>query len=206
MVASEGLPGGERWSLRRIIQFSDTWPSTRRVFSSGESRACALRACASPGGAVHSGTSCRPNTSPRSPSSVRSSDCLPSGPKLSGLDYSSDDRAMLLTLANQTAVAIENARLYASVQDELAEREAAESRLLDSLAREGSTARRKFTTASRTTCKSSTACSACRRAGRSIPPRLTSFSTARTASGSWRLSMRSSTSRQIWPTSISAST
>jgi two-component sensor histidine kinase len=55
------------------------------------------------------------------------------GPKLSGLDYSSDDRAMLMTLANQTAVAVENARLYAAVQAELAEREAAESRLLESL-------------------------------------------------------------------------
>ena len=55
------------------------------------------------------------------------------GPKLSGLDYTSDDRAMLMTLANQTAVAVENARLYAAVQAELAEREAAESRLLESL-------------------------------------------------------------------------
>jgi PAS domain S-box-containing protein len=44
------------------------------------------------------------------------------GPKLSQLGYSQDDELTLTTLANQTAVAIDNARLYEAVQQELAER------------------------------------------------------------------------------------
>jgi PAS domain S-box-containing protein len=44
------------------------------------------------------------------------------GPKLSEEMYSPDDQRTLITLANQTAVAIENARLYAAAQQELAER------------------------------------------------------------------------------------
>ena len=55
------------------------------------------------------------------------------GPKLSGVDYDADDRLTLMTLANQTAVAIENARLYSDVQHQLAERQRAESRILESL-------------------------------------------------------------------------
>jgi len=43
------------------------------------------------------------------------------GPKLSEQDYSVDDQLTLLTLANQTAVAIENARLYTSEQTRLRE-------------------------------------------------------------------------------------
>jgi signal transduction histidine kinase len=48
------------------------------------------------------------------------------GPKLSEETYSPDDQLTLTTLANQTAVAIENARLYQQVQQELAERVRAE--------------------------------------------------------------------------------
>jgi signal transduction histidine kinase len=48
------------------------------------------------------------------------------GPKLSEETYSQDDQLTLTTLANQTAVAIENARLYQQVQQELAERVRAE--------------------------------------------------------------------------------
>lgn len=51
------------------------------------------------------------------------------GPKLSGEPYSYDDQLTLKTLANQTAVAIEKARLYAVAQRELSEREYAERRL-----------------------------------------------------------------------------
>ena len=39
------------------------------------------------------------------------------GPKLSGASYSGDDRLTLTTLANQTAVAVENARLYEELED-----------------------------------------------------------------------------------------
>jgi putative nucleotidyltransferase with HDIG domain len=43
------------------------------------------------------------------------------GPKRSEQDYSEDEQLMLMTLANQTAVAIENARLYTSEQNRLKE-------------------------------------------------------------------------------------
>jgi two-component sensor histidine kinase len=55
------------------------------------------------------------------------------GPKLSRVAYSREDQLALLTLANQTAVAIENARLYGAVQRELAERERVEKQILESL-------------------------------------------------------------------------
>ena len=45
------------------------------------------------------------------------------GPKLSQQAYSSDDEMVLATLANQVAVAVDNARLYDTVQSELMERE-----------------------------------------------------------------------------------
>ena len=45
------------------------------------------------------------------------------GPKMSQQDYSPDDEAVLATLANQVAVAVDNARLYDAVQHELTERE-----------------------------------------------------------------------------------
>jgi signal transduction histidine kinase len=45
------------------------------------------------------------------------------GPKLSQQVYSPDDEAVLATLANHVAVAMDNARLYAAVQHELTERE-----------------------------------------------------------------------------------
>ncbi|MBN1580277.1 MAG: GAF domain-containing protein [Anaerolineae bacterium] len=48
------------------------------------------------------------------------------GPKLSEEAYSQDDRSVLITLANQTAVAIEKARLYKQVQQELVDRKRAE--------------------------------------------------------------------------------
>jgi putative nucleotidyltransferase with HDIG domain len=51
------------------------------------------------------------------------------GEKLSGEPYSQDDRLILTTLANQTVVAIEKARLYAVAQQELAERKRAEKQL-----------------------------------------------------------------------------
>ncbi len=51
------------------------------------------------------------------------------GPKLSEETYSQDDRITLITLANQTAVAVENARLYQQAQQELAERVRAEEEL-----------------------------------------------------------------------------
>ena len=49
------------------------------------------------------------------------------GPKLSEETYSRDDITTLATLANQTAVAIENARLYQAAQQEVAERKHAEA-------------------------------------------------------------------------------
>ncbi len=55
------------------------------------------------------------------------------GPKLSGIDYDADDHLTLMTVANQTAVSTENARLYADVQHQLAERQRAEARILESL-------------------------------------------------------------------------
>ena len=51
------------------------------------------------------------------------------GPKPSEKPYSYDDQRTLITLANQTAVAIANARLYRAVQRELSERERAERQL-----------------------------------------------------------------------------
>jgi two-component sensor histidine kinase len=58
---------------------------------------------------------------------------LVAGKKRSGAEYSDDDQRVLMTVANQTAVAVENARLYASVAHELAERRRAEERILESL-------------------------------------------------------------------------
>lgn len=55
------------------------------------------------------------------------------GPRRSGVEYSDDDQRVLLTVANQTAVAVENGRLYASAQHELTERRRAEERILESL-------------------------------------------------------------------------
>lgn len=55
------------------------------------------------------------------------------GQRLSGADYADDDRLVLMTLANQTAIAVENARLYAAAQHQLAERQRAEARTLESL-------------------------------------------------------------------------
>jgi two-component sensor histidine kinase len=55
------------------------------------------------------------------------------GRKKSDMEYSADDRSALLTLANQAAVAVENARLYSAVQQQLAEREQTERLLLQSL-------------------------------------------------------------------------
>jgi two-component system NtrC family sensor kinase len=51
------------------------------------------------------------------------------GPKLSEMAYSQDDQLTLTTLANQAAVAIENARLYDVAQRELADRKRAEEAL-----------------------------------------------------------------------------
>ena len=51
------------------------------------------------------------------------------GPKRSEEPYSYDDQLNLTTLANQTAVAIEKARLYNVAQQELSERERAEKQL-----------------------------------------------------------------------------
>lgn len=51
------------------------------------------------------------------------------GPKLSEEAYSQDEKITLTTLANQTAMAIENARLHKEVQQELAERVRAEEAL-----------------------------------------------------------------------------
>jgi signal transduction histidine kinase len=51
------------------------------------------------------------------------------GPKLSGETYSHDDQLILTTLANQTATAIEKARLYEAAQQELAQRNRAEKEI-----------------------------------------------------------------------------
>jgi len=56
------------------------------------------------------------------------------GPKLSEETYSPDDQITLATLANQTPIAIENARLYAAAQQELAERKRAEEQTKATLA------------------------------------------------------------------------
>jgi two-component sensor histidine kinase len=55
------------------------------------------------------------------------------GQRLSGMDYGEDDRLVLMTLANQTAIAVENARLYAAAQHQISERQRAEARTLESL-------------------------------------------------------------------------
>lgn len=52
------------------------------------------------------------------------------GPKRGEIPYSQDEQLTLATLANQTAVAIENSRLYESVRRELAERRRAEAAAL----------------------------------------------------------------------------
>ena len=52
------------------------------------------------------------------------------GPRRSEEPYSDDDRLTLATLANQMAIAIENARLYRAAQQELAERKRAEEEIL----------------------------------------------------------------------------
>jgi PAS domain S-box-containing protein len=54
------------------------------------------------------------------------------GAKLSRQGYSQDDELTLTTLANQVAVAIDNARLYEAVQQELTERKRAEEALRES--------------------------------------------------------------------------
>ncbi len=54
------------------------------------------------------------------------------GPKLSRQNYSLDDKLTLTTLANQTAVAIANARLYETAQQELTERKRAVQALQES--------------------------------------------------------------------------
>lgn len=51
------------------------------------------------------------------------------GPKLSGEPHSLDDRLTLTTLASQTAMAIDNARLYEAARQEVAERRRAEAEL-----------------------------------------------------------------------------
>ena len=55
------------------------------------------------------------------------------GQRESGVDYGEDDHITLLTLANQTAIAVENARLYATAQHQLAERQRAEAQTRDAL-------------------------------------------------------------------------
>ena len=55
------------------------------------------------------------------------------GPKASEDTYSEDDQNILIALANQTAVAVQNARLYDQVQQELAERRRAEQALRESM-------------------------------------------------------------------------
>jgi len=52
------------------------------------------------------------------------------GPRRSEEPYSDDDRLTLATLANQMAIAIENARLYRAAQQELGERKRAEEEIL----------------------------------------------------------------------------
>lgn len=54
------------------------------------------------------------------------------GPKLSEVPYTQDEQLTLSTLANQVAIAIENARLFGAAQDEIAERERAQVALRES--------------------------------------------------------------------------
>ena len=54
---------------------------------------------------------------------------LSMGPKLSEQLYSSEDKQILLTLSHQVAVAIQNAQLYTTAQQELIQRREAEKRL-----------------------------------------------------------------------------
>ncbi len=51
------------------------------------------------------------------------------GPKLSEQSYSNEDKQTLLTLAHQTAVAVQNAQLYSTAQQELKQRRETEKRL-----------------------------------------------------------------------------
>ena len=51
------------------------------------------------------------------------------GPKLSEQAYTKSDTQLLLSLAHQTAVAVQNAQLYSTAQQELAQRRATEKRL-----------------------------------------------------------------------------
>lgn len=51
------------------------------------------------------------------------------GPKLSDQTYTSEDKQTLLTLAQQTGVAVQNAQLYSTAQEELRQRRETESRL-----------------------------------------------------------------------------
>ena len=51
------------------------------------------------------------------------------GPKLSEQAYSSEDKQTLLSLAHQTAVAVQNAQLYSTAQQELKQRRETEKRL-----------------------------------------------------------------------------
>lgn len=51
------------------------------------------------------------------------------GPKLSEQHYSSEEKQILLTLSNQVAVAVQNAQLYTTAQQELTQRREAEQRL-----------------------------------------------------------------------------
>ena len=51
------------------------------------------------------------------------------GPKLSEQAYSTEDKQTLLTLAHQTAVAVQNAQLYSTAQQELGQRRETEKRL-----------------------------------------------------------------------------
>jgi two-component sensor histidine kinase len=55
------------------------------------------------------------------------------GPKLSEEAYSQDEEITLATLANQAAIAIENARLYEAAQQEITERKRAEEQIKASL-------------------------------------------------------------------------
>jgi two-component sensor histidine kinase len=55
------------------------------------------------------------------------------GPKLSEEGYSQDEKITLTTLANQAAIAIENARLYEAAQQEITERKRAEEQIKASL-------------------------------------------------------------------------
>jgi two-component sensor histidine kinase len=132
MVASEGLPPGERWSLRADNPIVTYLAQHRDIFASGDldrvPMAHGLRL-----EERERWDTLQPDL--LAPIALKHSlvGLVAVGPKLSGLDYSPDDCAMLMMLADQAAVAVENARLYAAVQSELVEREAAEARLIESL-------------------------------------------------------------------------